>query len=84
MGMLWSEVRELFPNQFVYLEDIQSHIQDGKLYVEEVAVIRPLPNPEEALQALKAAKDQRFIYHTSNERIVMDVVMKPMVRGIHL
>ncbi|OFW82110.1 MAG: hypothetical protein A2201_00025 [Alicyclobacillus sp. RIFOXYA1_FULL_53_8] len=49
-----------------------------------MAVIRPLSNPEDALQALKVAKDHRFIYHTSNERIVMDVVMKPMVRGIRL
>lgn len=83
MGMLWSEVRELYPYQFVYLEDLQSHMQSGKLYVEDVAIIRPLVDTQEALQALKAAKEQKFIYHTSNEQIVMDVVMKPMVRGIH-
>lgn len=81
--MLWSEVRELYPNQFVYLEDLQSHMQDGKLYVEDVAIIRPLGDTQEALQALKAAKEKKFIYHTSNEQIVMDVVMKPMVRGMH-
>ncbi|WP_258110950.1 hypothetical protein [Alicyclobacillus sp. SP_1] len=80
--MLWSEVRELYPSQFVYLEDLQSHIEDGKLYVDEVAIIRPLIDSHEALQALKAAKANKFIYHTSNEKIVMDVVMKPMVRGI--
>lgn len=80
--MLWSEVRELYPSQFVYLEDLQSHMEDGKLYVDEVAIIRPLIDSHEALQALKAAKENKFIYHTSNEKIVMDVVMKPMVRGI--
>ena len=81
--MLWSEVRELYPNQFVYLEDLQSHMEDGKLCVDEVAIIRPLKSSQEALQALKAARQNNFIYHTSNEKIVMDVVMKPMVRGIH-
>lgn len=82
--MLWSAVRELYPNQFVYLKDLQSHMRDGKLYIDEVAIIRPLSDPRETMQALKTAKDKNFIYHTSNENIVMDVVMKPMVRGIHV
>lgn len=80
--MLWSEVRDLYPNQFVYLEDVQSYMEDGRLYVDEVAVIRPLMDSKEALQALKGARQNKFIYHTSNEEIVMDVVTKPMVRGV--
>lgn len=81
-SMLWSEVRELYPNRFVYLEDLQSHMEDGKLYVDEVAIIRPLTGSKEALEALKAARENKFIYHTSNEKIVMDVVMKSMVQWI--
>ena len=83
IGMMWSEVRKMFPNQFVLLEDIKSHIEEGKLFVEEVAVIRPLADSQEALQAMKSAHDRRFIYHTKNDRIVMDIVVKPMVRGVH-
>jgi len=44
----------LYPNQYVYLEDLQSHM-DGKLCVDEVAIIRPLKSSPEVLQALKAA-----------------------------
>ena len=80
--MMWSEVRKMFPNQFVLLEDIKSHIEENKLFVEEVAVIRPLADSQDALQAMKSAHDRRFIYHTKNERIVMDIVVKPMVRGV--
>ncbi|MFD1673366.1 hypothetical protein [Alicyclobacillus fodiniaquatilis] len=80
--MLWSVVRNLYPNQFVYLEDLQSHMQDGKLYVDEVAIIRPLTDSQEALQALKDAREKKFIYHTSNEQIVMDIVRKPLIKGI--
>ncbi|EPZ47376.1 hypothetical protein N007_06515 [Alicyclobacillus acidoterrestris ATCC 49025] len=72
----------MYPNQFVYLEDLQSRVQDGKLYVDEVALIRPLTDSQEALQALKAARDKKFIYHTSHEQIVMEVVMKPIARGV--
>ncbi len=84
IGMIWSEVRKMFPNQFVLLEDIKSHIEEDKLFVEEVAVIRPLVDSQEVLQALKSAHDRRFIYHTKNERIVMDIVVKPKIRGMYL
>ena len=57
-------------------------MEDGKLLVEEVAVIRALADSHEALKAMKTAKDRRFIYHTSNERVVMEVTAKPLVRGM--
>lgn len=44
--MLWTEVRELFPDQFVLVEELKSHYEDNKLHVEEVAVIKPIPNPQ--------------------------------------
>jgi|GEM_PF-4860477 len=40
--MQWSEVRSLFPDSFVLVEDQKSHVENGELHVEEVAVIRPL------------------------------------------
>ncbi len=80
--MQWSEVRTLYPDQFVYLEDLSSHVEDGQLHVEEVAIIRPLANARETWDAFKSAHDRRFIYHTSREQIVMDVVTKPLIRGL--
>jgi len=78
--MLWSEVRELFPDQFVLVEELKSHYEDDKLHVEEVAVIKPIPDPQEAWKELFAAKNERFVYHTSNEVIVIEVRDKPMIR----
>ncbi|MDQ0191453.1 hypothetical protein [Alicyclobacillus cycloheptanicus] len=80
--MLWSEVRRIFPDQFVLVEDLKSRIEDGKLFVEEVSLIRPLRDSKETLDALKESKGKRFIYHTSNENIIMNVVVKPMVRAV--
>lgn len=34
--MKWSEVRNLYPNSFVKLEILESHIQNEKEYVDEV------------------------------------------------
>jgi hypothetical protein len=38
--MRWSEVRQLFPNQFVLVQALKSHQDGDRLYVDEMAVIR--------------------------------------------
>ncbi|UQZ81719.1 hypothetical protein SK3146_00875 [Paenibacillus konkukensis] len=78
--MLWTEVRDLFPDQFVLLEELKSHYEDRKLHIEEVAVIKPIPDAQEAMKELFAAKNERFVYHTSNENIIIEVRSKPMIR----
>ncbi|MFC5405369.1 hypothetical protein [Cohnella soli] len=78
--MLWSEVRDLFPDQFVLVEELKSHFEDNKLHVEEVAVIKPIPDAEAAWKELFDAKNECFVYHTSNQNIVVEVRSKPMIR----
>lgn len=78
--MLWTEVRDLFPDQFVLLEELKSHYEDSKLHIEEVAVIKPIQDAQEAMKELFAAKNERFVYHTSNENIIIEVRSKPMIR----
>ncbi|TBL80162.1 hypothetical protein [Paenibacillus thalictri] len=78
--MLWAEVRNLFPDQFVLLEELKSHYEDSKLRIEEVAVIKPIQDDQEAMKELFAAKNERFVYHTSNETITIEVRSKPMLK----
>jgi len=73
--MLWS-VRELFPNQFVHVQAIKSHQDGNKLYVDEVAVIRPIPDPHEATRELLKSKDANYVYHTSKPEMVMEVIFR--------
>ncbi|MCR8631157.1 hypothetical protein [Paenibacillus radicis (ex Xue et al. 2023)] len=80
--MLWSEVRDLFPDQFVLVEELKSHYEDSMLHVEEVAVIKPIQDAQEAWKELFSAKNERFVYHTSNENIVIEVRTKPMIRRL--
>ncbi|TDF99527.1 hypothetical protein [Paenibacillus piri] len=80
--MLWTEVRNLFPDQFVLLEELKSHYEDSKLHIEEVAVIKPIQDAQEAMKELFTAKNERFVYHTSNENIIIEVRAKPMIRRI--
>ncbi|GEO27402.1 hypothetical protein AAC03nite_31870 [Alicyclobacillus acidoterrestris] len=74
--MRWAEVRELFPDKFVVLENLKSHTQDGHLHVEKVAVIRPLADGKEAVKGMRNCTGDRFIYHTSKDAIEMPI--RPM------
>ncbi|MDQ0191590.1 hypothetical protein J2S03_003461 [Alicyclobacillus cycloheptanicus] len=79
--MLWSEVREMFPDQFVLVQELNSHYVDGnKLRVDEVAVVRPVSDPHEAWKELFSAPKGQFVYHTSKPEVVIEVRNAPMIR----
>ena len=80
--MQWSAVRSLFPDSFVLVEDQRSHVENGELHVEEVAVIRPLADGKEAMDELMKAHGSVFVYHTKHQSIAMPIRPKPAYRGI--
>ena len=78
--MQWSEVRERFPNQFVLVEELASHIENGQILVDEVAVLRVVPE-EDATKTLMQCKDKVFVYHTSNDFVTIELRRTPGLRG---
>ena len=72
--MKWQEVRELYPNKFVKIEVIKSHIVDEKEYVDEVAVIKAIEDSKEALTEFIKCKNKEIIYSTKNKEFIIDVV----------
>jgi hypothetical protein len=74
--MLWSEVRELFPNQFVLVQTAKSHQDGNRLYIDEMAVVRSIPDPQEATRELLKSKDNNFVYHIGKSEMVMEVVSR--------
>ena len=79
--MKWEEVRKLCPDTYVMLEEIESHVEDNKKYVDEVALIRTIEDSKEATRELVKAKGKLFVYHTGNNRIVMEIIRKPGYKG---
>ena len=72
--MRWDEVRKLYPNKFVKLEIIESHIVEDKEYVDEVAVIKAIRDNKEAMRAFAQCKNRQVVYSTNNEKFIIDVV----------
>lgn len=70
--MNWTEVRKMQPNQFVKLKVLSSHINDNREFIDEVAVIKSIPD-ELATKELLKAKGDELVYHTANEEIVLEI-----------
>ncbi|AXF56877.1 hypothetical protein [Salicibibacter kimchii] len=70
--MKWSEVRELYPNQFVKLKVLSSRIENSQELIEDMAVIKPV-SEKSATKELLNSKGDKLVYHTANENIVLEV-----------
>lgn len=70
--MQWSEVRKLYPNQFVKLKALSSQIKDGQEIIDDVAVISPVAD-EQATRELLNSKGDELVYHTAHENIVLEI-----------
>jgi hypothetical protein len=79
--MQWEEVRRLYPDTWVHLQTIKSHVEDNKKFVDEVAVIRAILDDREATKVLLTCKADTLVYHTSKRQIIMNIVRKPSYRG---
>ncbi|MBP1931468.1 hypothetical protein [Ammoniphilus resinae] len=71
--MLWSEVREVYPDQYVVLQALSFHIKDNKKVVDEVAVIKTIDSARDATRELVRSSGDRFVYHTSKEKIEIEI-----------
>lgn len=72
--MKWEEVRELYPNKFVKLEILESHILNDKEYVDEVSVIKAISDNKEAIKEFINCKNRQVVYSTKNKDFIIDVV----------
>lgn len=79
--MKWEEVRNIYPNQFVKFEILSSNINEGKEYIEEVAVIGPVSD-QKATEELLNSKENELVYHTSKEKIVLTIRTRSVFRII--
>jgi len=78
--MKWEEVREMYPNQFVKFEIIESHIIEDKEYVDEVAIIKAISDGKDAMKEFINCKDGQLIYSTKNENLILSLVKHVGIR----
>ncbi len=71
--MQWQEVRTIYPDQYVLLEILDSHTEDNIQFVDEVALVRAIQDPDEATRELLKCKNNNIVYHTGQEKIAIEL-----------
>jgi len=71
--MKWEEVRKIYPNKFVKLQILQSHIDGNIRYIDDMAVVKAFDDDKEATRELVRAKDDVLVYHTGREKIEVEI-----------
>lgn len=78
--MKWKEVRELYPDRFVKFEIVESHTEDGKEYIDEVAIIKSIDDGKEAMKEFINCKPGQLVYSTKNEQLILLLVKHVGIR----
>lgn len=71
--MKWNEVRKLYPERFVKIQILESHIENNVRYIDDVAVIQAFEDEKEATRELVRSKDEILVYHTGKEKIEIPI-----------
>lgn len=79
--MQWQEVRNIYPDQYVLLEILNSHTENSMQYVDEVALIKAIQDPDEATKELLKCRDNNIVYHTGQEEIAIELRRNPLYRN---
>ncbi len=75
-------MRKIYPQRFVKIQILDSHIEGNIRYIDDVAVIRAFEDDKEATRELVRSKDEILVYHTGNEKIEVPIKQIFGFRGV--
>ncbi len=71
--MKWDEVRRLYPERFVKIQILDSHIENSVRFTDDMTVIQAFEDEKEATRELVRATDDILVYHTGKEKIEVPI-----------
>ena len=80
--MKWEEVKKIYPEKYVLLQVLESHVEGDKKYIDDVAIIRSIDDSKEATRELVNAKPGTLVYHTSKDKIEVLIRKRFGFRGM--
>lgn len=79
----WQKVREIYPDQYVLMSVIDAHIVENKKIVDDVALIRPIKDSQEATKELLKSNKNTIVYHTKNDELFIELRQPSVLRGFN-
>ncbi|SHG55869.1 hypothetical protein [Ornithinibacillus halophilus] len=82
--MKWSEIRKMYPNQYIKLNILDYYLEDDKKIVTDVSLINVIEDPKLATKELLKSNGDTIVYHTGAEEIIIEIRNAIGLRGIRL
>ncbi|MGL5712985.1 MAG: hypothetical protein ACRCXT_17610 [Paraclostridium sp.] len=79
--MKWNEVRDMYPNTFIKFEVIESHIENDKEIVDDIALIKVISDGKEAMKEHIKCKQGQYIYNTAKTNLEIQMIKYIGIRG---
>ena len=84
--MKWNNVREQYPDKWLLFLDAESYVEGERRIIEELAPIQAYVNYYDAWRHYRRLHEENptnryFVYHTSNDEIVIKLQKWIGVRG---
>lgn len=80
--MKWDEVRKIYPDKFVKIQILESHMWGNIRHIDDMAVIKAFDDNKEATRELVRAKDDILVYHTGKDKIEVEIKQIFGYRGV--
>ena len=71
--MKWKKVREEYPGQWVKIKILNYNITDNKKIIKDMEVLKSFDDEKIANRELGNCKEDEVVYHTSNEKIYLEI-----------
>ena len=71
--MVWSKIRTKYPEQWLKLKILKSHITENNEYIDDMEVIKSIKTDDEATDELVNCSDHEIVFHTHNEVIYSEI-----------
>lgn len=86
--MNWEEIQAAYPDQWLILEALEAHSEQGWRVLDRVAVISSQPDGENAVEAYRALHEQFperefYFIHTSRPALKIEERLWIGIRSIH-
>ncbi|GKU24376.1 hypothetical protein CFOLD11_12020 [Clostridium folliculivorans] len=79
--MKWEEIRKQYPNTFIKFEIVDSHMEEDKEIVDEIALIKTIKDGKEAMLEHLKCKTGQYIYNTAKDRVEIQMIKYIGIRG---
>jgi hypothetical protein len=80
--MIWTDIRQRYPHQWLLVEALLAHSQAGKRQLEQLAVVDAFPDGEAALRSyLRLHRDapQRELYVVHSDREELEITERTLL-----